>query len=365
MQQLDEKMTFEYNDPRANKPNKRKKKRRFNTAAFLLGVLALIAAVGAVYFAMSLRTANEALAEQTAETQRLTEELHDYTPKMTDDALIPFSTIRGYTDEAQSLTDFISRFYPDCMVYTDIYNEIIYQPVDPSIARNTYDWELLKRDEKLGRDLMSYTTKDGAAALKVIDVSEFQGKIDWKKVKADGVAFAFIRAGLRGYESSTVFEDERFEQNLKGANEAGLPVGAYFYSQAATVEEAVEEAQFVLEKIEGYEVSCPIVLDMEEENSAGSRTRDLTPTQRTDIAIAFMDTISAAGHKPMIYGNMRMFAQRLDLTRLVGYEKWFAQYFSRPYYPYEFGIWQYSCEGTVEGISGDVDMNLAFVDYSK
>ena len=269
--------------------------------------------------------------------------------------------LREMADEVASLTELMSRLYPDCMVYADRSGEIVYRETDATMSLNDYDFSNLSTDPDSGRK--SYTAPDGTAALVGIDVSAYQGSIDWQKVKADGIDFAMVRAGSRGYESGTLFADDCFVDNIKGANEAGVPVGVYFYSQAATVGEAVEEAKFIIESIAELDVSWPVVFDMEEVNTPSARTYALTAAQKTDITLAFCDTITQAGYMPMIYGNMRWFAENVELTRLVGIAKWFAQYFSRPYFPYEYGMWQYSASGSVDGISGSVDMNIAFKDY--
>ncbi|MEG0751142.1 MAG: glycoside hydrolase family 25 protein [Oscillospiraceae bacterium] len=341
-----------------------KKKRRGTGSAFALSILALLFAAVAGYCCISLAAAKVENTKQSAEIKRLSQDLKDATA-ISDDTLIPFGTIKAYSDEVVSLTEFMQRFYPDHMVYADRDNELVYQPVDAKLTRSTFDWQFLKSDPDKKINLKTFSDPNGVTALKGIDVSEHQGAIDWTKVKADGVEFAFLRAGLRGYESAKIFEDECLAKNLKSATAAGIPIGVYFYSQAFDVAEAEEEAEFVIEKVKDYKLSYPVVFDMEEENSDSSRTKDLTAAQRTDIAIAFCEKVKAAGYTPMIYGNMRFFAANLELSRLTKYQKWFAQYFSRPYYPYEFGIWQYTYEGRVDGISGNVDMNLGFVDYVK
>ncbi|MDO4566010.1 MAG: glycoside hydrolase family 25 protein [Oscillospiraceae bacterium] len=276
--------------------------------------------------------------------------------------LISLPELQTWAHEASSLTDMMSRLFPEYMVYTDLSGEIVYRELDPALALNSIDRDGFSAVE--GTSFKTYTMPDGSEALAGIDVSVFQGDIDWAAVRAAGIDFAIIRAGLRGYESGTVFEDENLETNLKGATEAGMPIGVYFYSQAATEAEAVEEAEFVLERIEGYEISWPVVFDMEEVNSSTSRTLALSAAQKTDIAIAFCERVKQAGYTPMIYGNMRWFAENMELDRLEDYDKWFAQYFSRPHYPYEYTIWQYTHTGAVDGISGNVDLNIAFFDYS-
>lgn len=168
-----------------------------------------------------------------------------------------------------------------------------------------------------------------------IDVSEFNGTIDWKKVKNAGVNFALIRIGFRGYGTGKLVKDACAERNLREATAAGVQVGAYFYSTAITEDEAREEAQMVIDIVKNYNITYPIVFDNEGMyliNGDKQRDYDLTSAQRTDMAIAFLDTIKAAGYTPMMYGNTTCYANNddrgFDVSRLENkYEIWVAQYF--------------------------------------
>ena len=271
-------------------------------------------------------------------------------------------TIKQKARDAVSLTELMAMIFDDKAVYYDG-DKYIYAPLSATLKRNDLELDRIITDKET--DLKGYSDSKGRVGIKGIDVSTWQGEIDWAAVKGDGVRFAFLRAGYRGYESGNLYEDDTIRDNLEGANENGIPVGVYFYSQAASTAEAVEEAEFVLDIISGYDVSWPIVFDMELENSDSSRTKNMPQSLRTDIAIAFCDRIAAAGYTPMIYGNMRMLLGDMDPERLGGYEKWLAQYFYRPRFPYEFGIWQYTSEGRVKGIDGYVDINIAFRDYGS
>jgi GH25 family lysozyme M1 (1,4-beta-N-acetylmuramidase) len=195
---------------------------------------------------------------------------------------------------------------------------------------------------------------------KGIDISKYQGSIDWNKVKQDGVEFAFLRLGLRGYESGKLVLDETYVNNAVGASDAGVGVGVYFFTQAITVEEAIEEADFVLENIKDYNITYPVVFDIEDLNSEDARTKNMTQEENTAIAIAFCERIKEAGYKPMIYGNLRTFLLMLDMEQLEGYEKWFAYYDLPVYFPYAYSILQYSEKGTVDGITEPVDLNISF-----
>lgn len=195
-----------------------------------------------------------------------------------------------------------------------------------------------------------------------IDVSEFQGQIDWDAVKEDGVEFVMIRLGFRGSETGELVLDSMFKENLKGAKRAGLDIGVYFFSQAITPEEAIEEARFVMKHIRGKGIRYPIAFDMEPIDGT-ERAADLNKEEKTAIADAFCQIIDRNGHTPMIYGNPKWMRRHIDLSYLVDYDKWLAHYVDATSYKSAFAMWQYTDSGAVDGISGPVDMNLYF--YKK
>ena len=198
-----------------------------------------------------------------------------------------------------------------------------------------------------------------------IDVSYHQGDIDWEAVKADGVEFAMLRLGYRGYESGQINIDERFHEYAEGALDAGLDIGVYFYSQAVSAEEAVEEAEAVLREIEGYEIMYPVVFDWEIVGDETARTNEVSADLLNDCAAAFCNRIAKGGYIPMVYSVKRMALTKLDMSRLAGFDFWLAEYRDIPEYPYYFTMWQYASDGRVSGIEGDVDLNMSLVDYSK
>ena len=199
-----------------------------------------------------------------------------------------------------------------------------------------------------------------------IDVSSHQGQINWNAVKNDGITFAFIRAGYRGYGADgKVLEDERFKENMLGALAAGLQVGVYFFSQAITPEEAVEEASFVLSLVKDYRLSYPIVYDWERYSIADSRTYETDSATITACAEAFCERINRAGYRAMVYLNCELGYNEYDLEMLSGYDCWLAQYNDVPTYYYHFTIWQYTKSGQVNGIQGDVDLNICLYDYAS
>ncbi len=206
-----------------------------------------------------------------------------------------------------------------------------------------------------------YTDENGnVISHKGIDVSEHQGKIDWKKVRNDGVEFAFVRVLYRGWGSGKLVEDTTGEDNIREAVENGINVGAYVFSQAITREEAVEEARRAIEIVSPYAQGIPIVIDVEYVPSDDARMDELTPEERTDVILAFCDEVSAQGYIPMLYYNTEMGGLGVENERLEGITKWYAWYSEVPYYPYKYDIWQYSDKGKVDGIKGNVDQNISF-----
>lgn len=201
-----------------------------------------------------------------------------------------------------------------------------------------------------------------------VDVSAHQREIDWTAVGAAGVGFAMIRAGYRGYTEGGLHEDQFFRQNIEGALAQGLDVGVYFFSQAVSEAEAVEEAEYLLDLIQGYEVTYPLVFDWERQDHEGSRTLTTSGEVITDCAVAFCETVEAAGYLPMTYFSPSKGYGELDLERLARWPFWLAHYtagWEPTSFQYSFAIWQYSNEGTVDGIDAAVDLNLCLTDFSQ
>ena len=257
-------------------------------------------------------------------------------------------------------TAMLRYFYPNEVIVADA-GEYYFFPILDELAHNTYDPEQFVLEDQV----MSYYEDGEIISHKGIDVSKYQGDIDWEKVAEDDVEYAFIRLGIRGYTEGEIMEDDSFEDNIKGARRNGIDVGIYFFTQATSVEEAEEEAQYVLDMIEPYKVDYPVVIDVEAVSNANARTRDLTKEERTQYCIAFCEMIRNAGYTPMIYGNLKTFMLMLDLKQLEDYDKWFAYYDEQFYYPYDFKVWQYTDEGKISGIGTDVDLNISFEDLSN
>ena len=244
--------------------------------------------------------------------------------------------------------------FPEYIVYKEE-NDYKFVEVDNSLAKN--DWELvnLKKD-KNGE--LAYKKDGKVISRKGIDVSKYQGEIDWDKVKADGVEFAIIRIAYRGYGSGEIVTDEQAVANIKNATKAGVKVGVYFFSQAINEKEAEEEAEYVIDIIEKYKVEYPIVFDMEEINGDTARTDKLTKEEKTDIAIAFCEKVKEEKYTPMVYANIKWFAGYYDMKRLEAYDKQFAYYDDTLYFPYKIKMWQYTDSGKIDGIEGNVDLNI-------
>ena len=202
-------------------------------------------------------------------------------------------------------------------------------------------------------------TLESGEGIKGIDVSEWNGQIDWQQVKDSGVEFVIIRVGGRGTEGGDIYSDEMAQTYYEEATAAGLKVGAYFFSQSVTVEEAVKEAQYVLDVVKDWDVQMPLVYDWEYVD-ATARTADTGPRALTDMAKAFCDTIKGAGYTPMIYFGRSQSKDLLILEELVDYPFWLAMYSTIMDYPYKIDMWQYTEEGSVPGIDGNVDLNLWF-----
>lgn len=242
---------------------------------------------------------------------------------------------------------------------TDVNGEFV--PVHENVEESTLDPKLFFADES-GR--MFYSDAD-QLLLTGIDVSVFQGDIDWEKVAEDDIDFVMLRVGYRGYGAKGIMEiDANFMKNYNAAVNSGLDVGVYFYSQATNAAEAVQEANLVLETIKGLKITYPVAYDWEYVDNAVARTAGMTGAEITDCAKAFCDTVSAAGYTPIIYFNCEIGYFEYDLSSLADYDFWLAEYGSYPSFLYDYKMWQYTADGRVEGIQGAVDVNICLVDYA-
>lgn len=206
-----------------------------------------------------------------------------------------------------------------------------------------------------------YYEDEGYTSLCGVDVSSYQGEIRWEELAADNVDFAIIRLGYRGYLDGQLVLDPAYEKNIEGARKSGMLAGVYFFSQATTVEEAIEEAEFVLENIRWKGVKGPVAFDMEYVQGA-TRINSLTVEEKTEIADAFCDTIESHGYDAMIYGNTHWLTEDIDQTWLTDHGVWLAHYTYDTKYPFAFDMWQYMDWGRVAGIDGNADLNVWIIE---
>jgi GH25 family lysozyme M1 (1,4-beta-N-acetylmuramidase)/Na+-transporting methylmalonyl-CoA/oxaloacetate decarboxylase gamma subunit len=260
------------------------------------------------------------------------------------------------TAEDGSPLKMLREIFPENLIYYDD-DEYVFAPVLEEVQKHSLLSENFVKNEN---GEMQYVEDGEVISHKGIDVSKYQGTIDWDKVRDDDVEYAFVRLGIRGYESGKIVIDENFDENMRGAYDAGIATGVYFFTQAVSVEEAVEEAEFVIENISEYDVQYPVVIDVEAIGNSKGRADTISREDRTEAVISFCETIRQAGYTPMIYGNVKCFTKMLDLTRLEDYEKWYAFYDDYMYIPYNVSCWQYSDKGTVSGIKGKVDLNISY-----
>lgn len=268
--------------------------------------------------------------------------------------------IQSKLEAGEGTTSTIRSLFPEQMVVASG-GRYYFLPISDNIEHHGFADTDFEIDDN---GYLHYVGNDESVKIKNgIDVSRFQGKIDWKKVADSGIEFAIIRVGLRGTSEGKLLVDDMFETNIKGAVENGIKVGVYIYSQALNKEEAKEEARLVLDNIEPYNITYPVVIDIESADSDTARTNDLTSDEYEVVAKTFCDMVKSAGYEPMIYGNVKSFTLLMDAEDVDDYGIWIAYYGTPLYYPYHFNVWQYSSTGKVDGIDGHVDLNICITDY--
>ena len=370
-------------EDRLSRANRRKKNNTIASILVMTGCLIVLVLVtyiaGILYSWIDSKfqdNANDlaAAAEAGSQTEESTAEVVKTYTQEEVDALIAeakqqaedeeenkiLSGIRDGLTSGTTMVETLRPYYPNELVVVSN-GTFNFVPIRDDLQKNDYVMDNLNILED---GEVQYLQDGQVVSHKGIDVSKHQGNIDWAKVAADGVEFAFVRAGLRGYGTEgKLVEDDTFEQNVTGALQAGLKVGVYFYSQAITEEEVLEEANLVLEKVKPYNIQLPIVFDVEKVSGGKGRANALSVEERTHLAALFCQTIQDAGYKPMIYHNMEMGTLMLDLGQLEQYDKWFAYYNDDLYYPYAYKVWQYTEKGAVDGINEEVDLNIWFGDF--
>ncbi len=365
---------------RVEKIAKRKKARRRrriqNTISMLMVISVLAIASCCIYLWIQVKEQENKAMEAVNMMNELEEEMNSgnyvtvtEAERMADEARQEAQTeylanIRSMMENGDSTLTMLETLYPDKIIAADK-GRYYFFDINKNLEKNIFDLEdlvypVLNEETADYEGEAKWVQNGETASKKGIDVSKFQGKIDWQKVANDGVDFAYIRLGYRGYGSGKIVTDDTYEYNIENCNAAGLDTGVYFFTEAISEREAIEEADYVLENIRDYQVDLPIVIDVEESASSDSRTKELTKEERTEVIIAFCNRIKDAGHEVMIYGNLKSMMIMMDMEKLEGYDKWFAYYKYPLRFPYKMRIWQYTANGKVDGIKGGVDMNIAF-----
>ena len=351
--------------------NRRKNKRKGTGIIFTLFTVSVVSMALCVMTLFSYEKQKNKTLQVMNEIRLLEEENSTMFSKKQLDEMIN-SKAQEMLDKMQSMMEkgegtlsLLQYFYPNHVIASDS-GRYHFFPIQEKLLKNNFILENFTypvKNEETGiiEGETTYKIDEHTYAKKGIDVSKFQGEINWEKVKADGMEYAIIRLGYRGYETGKMVVDDKYQENIEGSLEAGLDTGVYFFTEALTEKEAKEEADFVIENLGDYKINMPVVLDVEESASKDkTRTKDLTQEQRTKNVIAFCERIKEAGFDVMIYGNLKSFMIMMDFEQLEEYDKWFAYYKYPFHFPYKIKMWQYTSTEQVDGIKGDVDVNLMF-----
>lgn len=234
-------------------------------------------------------------------------------------------------------------------------------PALEGVPVNTYKTKNFRADSK---GYKHYYEDGELCSYAGIDISGYNGSVDWNAVKASGIDFVMFRIGGRGYgEEGVLYSDSAVVSGIRAAKKAGLDVGGYFFSQATSAEEAVEEAEYAVSLLSGESLSYPLAFDWEVIDYDTARTDGISPQVLTECARAFCDTVKEEGYIPCLYTGTSLAYYKYDLSQLSDVDIWYAEYSDTPALYYNFMIWQYSCTGRVDGIEGDVDLNICFKNY--
>ncbi len=363
---------------------RRKRKRRGSMILIVLLLLMLSTVSAATFYISNLYNEEKAKLSEVNEKLRVSEQNYidlkqsldeggfitiDEADKRAEAAAEDMSDeyrkmIRGYMEGGDGTLTMLENIYSDMIVVPDI-GRYRFFDIENDLAKSELDFDAFiypEEDKETSERKGNVRYDDGVTQTKFgVDVSKFQGAVDWEKVKSDGIDFAYIRLGYRGYESGKIVIDDKYEDNISGCNEVGMDCGVYFFTEAKNAEEGREEAEFVLENLGDYHVELPIVIDIEQSaNVAKSRTKNVIAADRTKAIIAFCERVKEAGYEPMIYGNLKSFMIMLNINELEDYDKWFAYYSDPLRFPYKIKIWQFRSDGHVNGIKGDADINIMF-----
>ncbi len=293
-------------------------------------------------------------------------------PSAADDITTPLKDNNGNQVYIQNAAgEYVAAVYADYYKYDKFYiKEAAYkytgwQTINGSVYYYDADGNVVKGTQVIQGATYNFDATTGvlvtSSGILGIDVSKWNGDIDWNAVKNSGVNYVIIRCGYRGSSTGALIEDPKFKANIKGASAAGLKVGIYFFTQAVNEVEAVEEASMVLSLISGYNISYPVFLDVE---PSGGRADSISTQTRTAVCNAFCQTIANSGYATGIYANKTWLTEKISTGSLgSSYKIWLAQYAAQPSYGGKYHLWQYSSKGSVNGIKGHVDMNLSYLGY--
>lgn len=348
---------------------KKRKKKRNSTIIFIL-FTTLIAITLCIFFLLFYIGRKKENEQVILEIENIQKEENLFTQTQVDNLIAKtkqdfLDKLKSMVENGEGMLSILQYFYPDYVIASSD-GSYHFFPISETMEKNNFDLEqftypVYNEDTKEWEGTAAYMAGTEKEAKKGIDVSTFQGEIDWERVKNAGIEFAIIRLGFRGYESGKIVLDNQYENNMTGSLNAGLDTGVYFFTEALNEQEAIEEAEFVIENLKEYKINMPVVIDVEESaNTEKTRTRDLTADQRTKNVIAFCEKIKEAGYDVMIYGNLKSFMIMMNIEELEEYDKWFAYYRYPFYFPYKIKMWQYTAYERIDGIEGKADVNLMF-----
>ncbi len=235
-----------------------------------------------------------------------------------------------------------------------------YVDIIDTLPKSSYFSQGFKKDG----DKLVYALNGHQTSLFGIDVSKYNGDIDWAKVKNAGVKYAMLRVGARGYSTGKVSIDDNFQKNYDGCSSNGIDTGVYFFSQATNVNEAIEEANYCIAALNGRNIKYPVVFDSEAVENDSYRTQNMSASELSACAIAFCTTIKSYGYIPMIGGTKKQLCTHMDLKELTDYDIWLYDTDETCVYPYRYNMRQYLKSGKIDGISGNVDYDICFISYA-
>lgn len=260
-------------------------------------------------------------------------------------------------ENGESTLATLRKYYPDYLVLRKNGNYQFAQR-DDTLKTHSFDSSKVRKNTD-----GTWGYVDGNLKVqKGMDVSSHQGEIDWEKVAKTNVEFVMIRAVYRGYESGKLLEDEQFRSNIEGASANGIKTGAYIFTQAINKAEVDEEVGMLKALLGAYEPEMPVVVDIEDIAGSTERIEQLSKQELTELTKYYVKCIEEAGYTPMLYLNIDSAVNMIELSEFEDVRKWFAVYDSDFYYPYAYSLWQYKDTGSVDGIEGNVDLDLYFPD---